>query len=83
MIESKRRVQSDEELRLAVEQCESYAGKLRCTRFAVAAPEGFWVYTLNFPGQSHRVAFLPLQGEISSAMVEQLTPLIGLNALHT
>jgi hypothetical protein len=83
VIESKRCIRSDEELRIAVEQCESYAGKLRCHRFAVAAPEGIWVYTFNFPGQSAQLAYMEFQGDISPAMVEKLKPLIGFNTLRS
>jgi hypothetical protein len=83
VIESKRRIQSGEELRVAVEQCESYAGKLRCQRFVVAAPEGMWVYTLNFPGQSTQLTYVEFEGDISHAMIEKLKPLIGFNALRS
>ena len=75
MLESKRRIRSDEELRTAIEQCESYAGKLRCTRFAVAAPEGLWIYTLNFPGQSSQLAYLLLSGERSFQVGGGLVPI--------
>jgi len=76
-------MRSAKELRTAIEQCESYAGKLRCTRFAIAAPEGLWIYTLNYSGQSSQLAYLPFQSEISPAMVEKLKPLIGFNAFRT
>ena len=47
----------------------------------VAAPEGLWIYTLNFPGQSQRIAHFPLQADLTPQMVEQLKPLIGFNTL--
>lgn len=56
VVETKRRIRSDAELKSAREQAESYAGKLRCSRFAVAAPEGVWVYELRFPMQSKLLA---------------------------
>jgi len=42
VVETKRRIRNQKDLTDAVEQAESYASKLRCTRFAVAAPEGLW-----------------------------------------
>ena len=76
-IESKRHVRSDSELSIAVEQCESYAGKLRCGRFAVAAPEGFWVFDLKFPGQSEKRTFVPINAGRDNETIEKLKPLIG------
>ena len=70
VIEVKRRISSTKELEQAVEQAESYAGKLRCGRFAVVSPEGFWVYELRFPGQSRQLLSL----EISSTQVEGVPP---------
>ena len=77
VIESKRHVRSDSELSIAVEQCESYAGKLRCGRFAVAAPEGFWVFDLKFPGQSEKRTFVPINAGRDNETIEKLKPLIG------
>jgi hypothetical protein len=77
VIESKRHVRSDSELSIAVEQCESYAGKLRCGRFAVAAPEGIWVFDLKFPGQSEKRAFVAVNAVRDNEAIEKLKPLIG------
>lgn len=82
VIETKRKIRSDTELRVAVEQCESYAGKLRCSRFAIAAPEGFWVYHLKFPGQSTMLANVQLSRDIAPTAIEKLRPFIGYEALR-
>lgn len=82
VVEAKRRLGSDAELKRAVEQAESYAGKLRCSRFAVAAPEGFWVYDLKFPGQSTVIATIPMDAAASSGDVAKLRPLIGYDPLR-
>ncbi len=67
VVEVKRHIGSTKDLELAVEQAESYCGKLRCTRFAVAAPEGFWIYDLQFPGRSAQLHNL----ELSSIEIEK------------
>ena len=82
VIESKRHVRSDSELAIAVEQCESYAGKLRCARFAVAAPEGFWVFDLRFPGQSEQRAFVAVNMARVDETIKKLEPLIGYISLR-
>lgn len=55
IVENKRQITTEKHLRDAVEQCESYAGKLRCSRFVIAAPQGIWVYNLAFPRQSELI----------------------------
>jgi hypothetical protein len=82
VVEAKRRLGNDTELKRAVEQAECYAGKLRCSRFAVAAPEGFWVYDLKFPGQSAAIATIPMDAAASSGDIGKLRPLIGYDALR-
>jgi hypothetical protein len=82
VIETKYRIQSDTQLSSAVGQCESYAGKLRCPRFAVAAPEGIWIYQMNFPGYSTLLAQLPLQREVSPLTMQKIIPLLEFNTLR-
>lgn len=72
VVESKRRITSDRELKNAREQCESYCGKLRCSRFAVAAPEGIWVYNLRFPTQSELLVHVPSPSPSSACIADQL-----------
>jgi hypothetical protein len=81
VIECKRRIRSEEELRSAVEQCESYAGKLRCARFAVAAPEGFWIYDLRFPVESELLKRLPVDDIAAEANIDEIRPLLGFSEL--
>lgn len=81
VIETKRKVGSTKELDFAKEQAESYAGKLRCTRFGVAAPEGFWIYELKFPGQSQQLASVELYKEVSKVEIGKLHQFIGFNTL--
>lgn len=83
IVENKRQIRSDRHLSDAVEQCESYAGKLRCPRFAVSAPQGVWVYDLTFPGQSKLLLALE-QDILSSAttgLAESLSNLMGFEVL--
>ena len=83
IVENKRQIRSDRHLSDAVEQCESYAGKLRCPRFVVAAPQGVWVYDLAFPGQSKLILALE-QDILSSAttgLAESLSNLMGFEVL--
>ena len=82
LVEAKRKVRSAAELTKARDQAESYAGKLRCARFAVAAPEGFWIYELRFPGQSHELAVISFDGDISEKTLEQLRSHIGFDVLR-
>jgi hypothetical protein len=82
VIETKYRIRSDSELSSAVEQCESYAGKLRCPRFAVAAPEGLWIYQMNFPGYSILLAQHALQRQVSPMTMQKIRPLLEFNALR-
>jgi hypothetical protein len=77
VIESKRRIRSEADLQQAVEQCETYAGKLRCTRFVVAAPEALWVYDLQFPTQSRSLRQFALSGGLSSGARKELSTLVG------
>ncbi len=72
VIESKRKITSEAELKSAREQCESYCGKLRCSRFAVAAPEGIWVYDLRFPSQSELLAHVRSPSPTAAAVEKDL-----------
>ena len=81
IIETKRAIRSAQQLQAAVEQAESYAGKLRCPRFGVAAPEGFWLYDLQFPGQSAQLATVELNVDTTRVDLGQLRPLIGFATL--
>ncbi len=83
VIEVKRRISSTKDLEQAAEQAESYAGKLRCSRYAVASPEGFWIYELTFPGQSRPIASFELSRECLTPPIGMLNPLIGFDALRT
>ncbi len=83
VVETKRRIRSESELMAAVEQCESYSGKLRCGRFAVAAPEAVWVYDLRFPGQSRLRLHADLAAGISPDLIERLAPHLGFATLRT
>jgi hypothetical protein len=83
VLETKCRIRTDAELSSAVEQCESYAGKLRCSRFAVAAPEGLWAYQMNFPGYSIPLAHVPLQREVSPLEMQKLSPLLAYDSLRS
>lgn len=60
VVEAKRKIGSTTELATAKEQAESYALKRRCGRFAVASPEGIWVYGLSFPGESRQLASIEI-----------------------
>ncbi|MCM5570489.1 EVE domain-containing protein [Burkholderiaceae bacterium FT117] len=75
VIESKRSIRNSAELEQAMLQAESYAGRLRCTRFAVAAPEGIWVYEMSFPSQSRALTDQPVPLEEKS--VGRLRELLG------
>ena len=81
VIETKAKVRTDAELSAAREQCESYAGKLRCRRFAVAAPEGLWVYEMNFPGYSTPLAQIHLQRDVAPPALQKATALLAFSAL--
>ncbi|MEO8494178.1 MAG: hypothetical protein ABI614_03845 [Planctomycetota bacterium] len=82
VVEVKRKISSAAQLQLAAEQAESYAGKLRCNRYAVASPEGFWVYELTFPGQSHPLAAVELDEGTTKVPLTKLEPLIGYERLR-
>jgi len=82
VVETKCGIRNDTELTSAVEQCESYAGKLRCPRFAVAAPEGLWIYQMNFPGNSIQLAHVPLQRQVSPITMQKIMPLLGFCSLQ-
>lgn len=75
IIESKRSIRNSAELEQAMLQAESYAGKLRCTRFAVAAPQGIWVYEMSFPSQSRSLTNQPVP--LEEASVGRLRELLG------
>lgn len=75
VIESKRSIRNSAELEQAMLQAESYAGKLRCTRFAVAAPQGIWVYEMSFPSQSRSLTDQPVPLEAKT--VGRLRELLG------
>ncbi len=81
VVEVKRRIASTKELQQAVEQAESYAGKLRCSRLAVVSPEGFWVYELRFPGQSTQLLALEVSSKEAAAVAAQLAEAIGYERL--
>jgi hypothetical protein len=82
VVEVKRRIKSTKELETAVEQAESYAGKQRCPRFAVASPEGFWAYELQFPGQSRQLVALELPSATIEHIASELQKVIGYEALR-
>jgi hypothetical protein len=75
IIESKRSIRNSADLEQAMLQAESYAGKLRCTRFAVAAPQGIWVYEMSFPSQSRALMDEPVP--LEEASVGRLRELLG------
>jgi hypothetical protein len=83
VLETKRHISNAAELKLAIEQAESYAGKLRCTRFAVGAPEGFWIFQLQFPGQSVQMAEITLDADIAHVDISKLKGLLGYELLRT
>jgi hypothetical protein len=83
VVEAKRRIGSTRELEQAVEQAESYAGKLRCTRFAIVSPEGFWVYELCFPGQSQQLASIEIASVDIDTAASQVGGHIGYEALRS
>lgn len=78
VVESKRSIRNSAELEQAMLQAESYAGKLRCTRFAVAAPQGIWVYKMTFPNQSRALIDQPIP--LEHASIGRLRELIGRSA---
>ncbi|MEZ6058615.1 MAG: hypothetical protein R3C01_18090 [Planctomycetaceae bacterium] len=80
VVEAKRRIANVKELEYAVQQAESYAGRLRCPRFAVASPEGIWVYDLQFPGVSTRIAAFQLANEPVELLSERLRDFLGFSA---
>lgn len=75
VVESKRSIRTTVELEQAMLQAESYAGKLRCTRFAVAAPQGIWAFELSFPSQSRALNDQPIPLEEGS--IGRLQELLG------
>lgn len=81
VVEVKRRIASTTELERAVEQAESYSGKQRCRYFAVASPEGFWIYTLQFPGQSQQLHSIEFAIADIEKAAQQLREIIGYEAL--
>jgi hypothetical protein len=82
VVEAKRRIRSSADLDRAKEQAESYAGKLRCSRFCVAAPEGLWAYELRFPGQSYELTRVSLASPPDAQTTAKLQPLIGFDSLR-
>jgi len=83
VVEAKRQIGSTRELEQAVEQAESYAGKLRCTRFAIVSPEGFWVYELCFPGQSQQLASIEIASVDVDTAASQVAVHIGYEQLRS
>jgi hypothetical protein len=83
VVEVKRRINSQRELTMAVEQAESYAGKLRCHRFAVISPEAVWIYRLHFPMQSEQLLLLENPGNLSNADGEVLRRYIAPHEVGT
>ncbi len=81
VLETKRQIANTKDLQFAREQAESYAGKLRCGLFAVASPEGFWLYELRFPGQSSLLAELTLSEDVTLVDVVKLKQFIGREVL--
>jgi hypothetical protein len=81
VVETKRRIASEQDLSFAVQQCESYAGRLRCTRFAVASPQGIWVYELRFPGQSGLLTRHPVDPSDVEEAARRLMQVLGRNEL--
>lgn len=81
VVETKARIRTDGDLAAAREQCESYSGKLRCRRFAVAAPEGLWIYEMSFPGYSSPLAQIQLDRDVSPVTLQKVTSLLAYDAL--
>lgn len=77
VVEVKRRISSTKDLEFAALQAESYAGRLRCSKFAVASPEGIWVYKLEFPGISTQIASVDAVGGSIEGVAAQLMQWIG------
>lgn len=82
VVEAKRRISNHVELDFAAQQAESYAGRLRCSRYVVTSPEGIWIYELNFPGQSHLLASFEIEDCVTEEIVQKLAPLVGYECLR-
>ncbi|MEW4490951.1 EVE domain-containing protein [Thalassoglobus sp. JC818] len=72
VIEAKRKIRNKRELDSAQQQAESYAGHLRCPRYAVISPEGIWIYNLSFPGQSKPTIDIKLDPHDLGGAVQRL-----------
>jgi hypothetical protein len=81
VVEVKRRIASTKARETAAAQAESYALKLRCSRYAVASPEGIWVYELRFPGQSQLLLSVELKPGAGVDCASQLEPIISCSRL--
>lgn len=81
VVEAKRKIGSTRDLQQAVEQAESYAGKQRCNLFAIAAPEGFWLYQLQFPTQSRQLHALEFSIADIEKIANQIAGVIGYDCL--
>ena len=77
VLETKREIASTAQEERAVAQAESYAGKLRCRRFAVADPEAIRIYEALFPTESREIARVPLLGDRTPAEERTLRDLLG------
>jgi|GEM_PF-5587056 len=82
VIESKRRIRTNADLETAKLQAESYAGRARCDRFAVASPEGLWIYELRFPGDSTLLASIQFRRTVAAEDLQRLNDLIGYKSLR-
>jgi hypothetical protein len=59
LFEDKLRIANDEVLDLVMRQAKSYALMLGLPSFAVAAPEGLWIYSLVRNIETLQAHFLP------------------------
>ena len=81
VVEAKRRIANTRELEYAAQQAESYAGRLRCPRYAVAAPEGIWVYELQFPGVSRLLTNCEMENQSVERLASGLREFLGCDVL--
>ena len=81
VLETKREIASTAQGERAVTQAESYAGKLRCRRFAVADPDAIRIFDAAFPTESEEIARVPLLGDRTAAQERTLRDLLGFDAL--
>lgn len=78
LFEDKLRIANDEELDLAMRQAKSYALMLGLPSFAVAAPEGLWIYSLTRNIETLQAHFLP--GELAEQDEEARSLFVRLRA---